>query len=304
MKNAKAKPDKEKLTVRVFAEPLAYMLPFLTGVLIFTLYPFVNVLLISFKEGYQILSGEYGAVGLANYRFIFNDQDFLLGLKNTGLYILGVVPVSTCLALLFAVLLNRRLRFTRFFQTAYFLPMVTSVTAVGLVWKWMYNFDYGFLNYFLSLFGISAINWLNDPKFGLPALILYGIWSILPFTVILLLAGLQNIDPQYFTAARADGARAHTVFFRITAPLLAPSIGLVLIVNIISTSKVFTELFPLFNGKPGAAYSLYTVIYYLYNMFYNKWKLGPAAASAVILFLMVSLLTMLQLFLQRKWKNY
>jgi multiple sugar transport system permease protein len=182
--------------------------------------------------------------------------------------------------------------------------MVTSITAIGLVWKWMFNYDYGIINFCLSLFGVKGINWLNNPAYNLTALIIYGIWSMLPFTIILLLAGFQNVNPQYYTAARVDGAKSGRIFRRITLPLLAPTIGLTIIINMISGSKVFSELFPLFNGKPGSAYSLYTVVYYLYEAFYVKWKLGRAAASAVILFLIVLIFTLMQLLIQRKWKNY
>jgi multiple sugar transport system permease protein len=179
--------------------------------------------------------------------------------------------------------------------------MVTSVTAVGLAWKWMYNFDYGVLNYFLSLFGVNPINWLNDAHFGLPALIIYGIWSIMPFTIILLISGLQNIDEQCYIAARLDGASSRRIFFRITVPLLSPTICLVFIINTINTFKVFQELFPLFNGKPGIAYSLYTVVYYIYDQFYIKWRLGRAAAAAVILFFIILGFTLIQFFIRDKW---
>ena len=214
------------------------------------------------------------------------------------------MPIATVLSLLIATLLNSDIKLKGLFQTCYFLPMVTSITAIGLVWKWLFNFDYGLINYFLSLFKVSPINWLNNPAYNLAALIIYGVWSMIPFTTILLLAGFQNVNPQYYTAARADGAKGLRIFRRITLPLLAPTIGLTLIVNMISASKVFTELFPLFNGLPGAAYSLYTVVYYLYDAFFVKWKLGRAAASAVILFAIVLVLTMIQLFIQRKWKHY
>lgn len=115
----------------------------------------------------------------------------------------------------------------------------------------MFNYDYGLINYALSLFGVSPVNWLNDPHYNLAALIIYGIWSMLPFTIILLLSGFQNINPQYYTAARIDGASSGRIFRRITVPLLAPTLGLTMIVNVISASKVFSELFPLFNGNPG-----------------------------------------------------
>ncbi|HWR19425.1 MAG TPA: sugar ABC transporter permease [Clostridia bacterium] len=296
--------DGEILKAKTFLEPAAFLAPFMIGIILFALYPFINVFLISFKENYKVLSGEFSAFGLENYQNVIGDPNFLNGLKNTCLYIVIVVPIATALSLLIASLLNNNVKLKGFFQTCYFLPMVTSVTAIGLVWKWLFNFDYGLINYFFSLFNINPINWLNDPKYNLAALVIYGVWSMIPFTTILLLAGFQNVNPQYYTAARADGAKGGRIFYRITLPLLAPTIGLTLIVNMISASKVFTELFPLFNGKPGSAYSLYTVVYYLYDAFFVKWKLGRAAASAVILFGIVLVLTMIQLFMQRKWKHY
>lgn len=295
---------KSRLIFGSIIEPSLFLAPFLIGLVIFTVYPFVNVILLSFKEDYNMLTGVFSGIGFQNYADVVSDPNFLSGLRNTFLYALFVVPIATALSLLIANMMNGNIKLKGLFQTCYFLPMVTSVTAVGLVWKWLYNYDYGLINYLLSLFGVNAINWLNDPRYNLPALIIYGIWSMIPFTTILLLAGFQNVDPKYYTAARVDGAKDSKIFFRITLPLLAPTIGMTLIVNTISASKVFSELFPLFNGKPGSAYSLYTVVYYLYDAFYVQWKLGRAASSAVILFIIVLILTMVQLFIQRKWKNY
>ena len=294
----------EKLTARTFVEPALFLLPFMVGLLIFTLYPFINVFIISFKQDYNMLTKAFNDYGFKNYAKVISDPNFISGLKNTAVYVITVVPAATALSILVATGLNSNIKLKGLFQTAYFLPMVTSITAVGLVWKWLYNYDYGLINYFIKLFGGTGINWLNDPKYNLAALIFYGIWNMMPMTTILVLAGFQNINPQYYTAARVDGAKSARIFFRITLPLLAPTIGLTLIINMISAAKVFTELFPLFNGQPGAAYSLYTVVYYLYDMFYVKWKLGRAAASAVILFFIILILTMIQLFIQRKWKNY
>ncbi|MDR1795749.1 MAG: sugar ABC transporter permease [Erysipelotrichaceae bacterium] len=293
-----------KSPLKSLGEALLYLSPFLLGVIIFSLYPVANVFLISFKEGYRMATGAFQQYGLGNYTRVLADKDFILALKNTGLYVLFVVPISTALAILFAALLNQKIRFTGLFQTAYFLPMVTSGTAVGLAWKWMYNYDYGIFNYLLSLIGVSPINFLNDVRYGLLSLIIFGIWSMLPFTIILLLAGMQNIDPLYYTAAKVDGAKTTKTFFRITVPLLAPTIGLVLIINMINAFKVCSELFPLFNGKPGVAYSLYTVVFYIYDEFFLNRQLATAGAAAVILFFIVFVLTMVQLFIQRKWKHY
>ncbi len=285
-------------------EPILFLLPFAIGLLIFTVYPFVNVLLLSLRENYQFMTGLHDGIGLGNFRFIFGHRDFVAGLRNTSLYVLGVVPISTALALYFAVMLNSNVKLRGLFQTAFFMPMVTSIAAVGLVWRWLYHADYGLFNYLLSLVGISPIRWLNHPDHALTALIIYGIWSILPFTIIIILSGLQNVNPQYAIAARVDGAKSWLIFRRVTLPLLAPTIGLVLIVNVITTSRVFSELFPLFSGAPGPARSLYTVVFYIYDMFYVRWRLGPAAAAAVILFLIVFAFTMLQMFIQRRWKHY
>ncbi|MDR1099808.1 MAG: sugar ABC transporter permease [Treponema sp.] len=287
----------------VYMEPVLYLLPFIVGITIFVLYPTVNVFLTSFKADYNYITGAFTGFNMSNYTRILNDYVFRDAMKNTVIYVAVVVPVSTGGAIVLAVLLNRKIHGTGIFQTAFFLPMVTSVTAVGLAWKWMYNFDYGIFNYFIRLFGGAAINWLNDPDFGLTAIIIYGIWSNLPFAIILLLAGLQNINEQCYTAARVDGATGLRIFFRITVPLLGPMICLVLVVSTMNAFKVFQELFPLFNGKPGAAYSLYTVVYYIYEQFYLRWRLGPASAAAVVLFFVILFITLIQFAIQKKWLN-
>jgi multiple sugar transport system permease protein len=285
----------------VYVEPFLYLLPFIAGITIFVLYPTINVFLISFKADYSYLTGSFAQFDMSNYSRVINDHVFRGALKNTAIYAAVVVPLSTCIAIVLAVFLNKKIHGTGIFQTAFFLPMVTSVTAVGLAWKWMYNYDYGIFNYFIQLMGAAPVNWLNNPAFGLTALIIYGTWSALPFAIILFLAGLQNINEQCYIAARIDGAGGVRIFFKITVPLLAPMICLVLVVATMDAFKVFQELFPLFNGKPGAAYSLYTVVYYIYDQFYLKWKLGLAAAAAAILFLIILSITLIQIAIQKKW---
>ncbi len=285
-------------------EPFIYLAPFLIGIIVFTLYPVINIVLISFKEGYRQITGAFTGYGLGNYARILSDPYFINALKNTAMYVIFVVPISTVLSLFFANLLNQKIKGIAIFQTAFFLPMVTSVTAIGLVWKLMFNDRIGVINAVLGLFGVEPIGWLIDPSMNIWALIIYGIWNMMPFTIILLLSGLQNIDPLYYTAARVDGASSSKQFFRITVPLLAPTIGLTCIINMISASKVFGELFPLFNGSPGTAYNLFTVVYYIYYEFSVSRHLGYAAAASIILFLIVFVFTMIQLYVQRKWKYY
>ena len=299
----KKQPAEQELGERSFftrIEPFLYLLPFFLGIAVFTLYPVVNVVLMSFKEGYSHLTRNFTQWGMANYQVVLRDPKFAQAIGNTVKYVVCVVPISTCIAVVVAYLLNQKLRFSALFQTAYFLPMVTSITAVGLAWKLMYNKNFGIINYILSFLGVDKIPWLENAAWSIPALVIFGVWNILPFTIILLLSGLQNIDPQYYTAARVDGSSGMRIFFRITVPLLAPTIFLVCIVNTISCFKVFSELYPLFNGKPGPFNNLYTVFYYIrYAMMENR-KYGVAAAAALVLFLFIFVFTMVQLALQKR----
>ena len=281
-------------------EPWLYLSPFLIFIIIFTLYPVINVFTISFKENYSYLRGTFKAINFENYKYVLTDDKFTSGLKNTALYVLFVVPVSTAIALFFANLLNKKVRGSAIFQTAFFLPMVTSVTAVGLIWRLMYNQQYGIINWILTKFGIEKIGWVTESRWSLLALIIFGTWNILPFTIIILLSGMQNINETYYTVARVDGAKPLRIFFRITVPLLSPTIFLVCIVNTISCFKVFSELYPLFYGKPGPYYNLYTVVYYIRYAMMEKRKYGYAAAAAVILFLCIFIVTLLELYLKKR----
>ena len=281
-------------------EPWLYLSPFLIFIIIFTLYPVINVFTISFKENYSYLRGTFKAINFENYKYVLTDDKFTSGLKNTALFVLFVVPVSTAIALFFANLLNKKVRGSAIFQTAFFLPMVTSVTAVGLIWRLMYNQQYGIINWVLTKFGIEKIGWVTESRWSLLALIIFGTWNIRPFTIIILLSGMQNINETYYTVARVDGAKPMRIFFRITVPLLSPTIFLVCIVNTISCFKVFSELYPLFYGKPGPYYNLYTVVYYIRYAMMEKRKYGYAAAAAVILFLCIFVVTLLELYLKKR----
>lgn len=281
-------------------EAALFLLPFLVFIIVFVIYPVINVFLISFKANYSYLRGTFDSWSLENYRTVIADEKFRSALKNTILYVVFTVPLSTIVAIFFANLLNKKLKGIAFFQTAFFLPMVTSVTAVGLIWRFMYNQNYGLINFVLSKFGIAKIGWVVESKWSLLALIIFGIWNILPFTIILLISGLQNINPVYYTAAKVDGAKSSKIFFRITLPLLSPTVFLVSIINTISCFKVFSELFPLFYGKPGPYYNLYTVVYYIRYAMMEKRKYGLAAAAAMIFFLFVLFFTFIQLRLRKR----
>ena len=313
------KDEDGRARVGLAIEPFDYLLPFLIGVGVFTLYPMVRVLIMSFQENYHLTGNNMGAStgwGLSNYAFILTGRgsaQFLRSLKNTALYVLFTVPITAMIAIVVAYLLNRKSKLNPLFQTAYFMPMVTTATAVGLVWRWLFNQKNGLINaiiaFFTRFFGApNNINWLQtgatNHAIPMTVLIVYGVWTSLPFTIILLLSGLQNIDENLYTVAKVDGSKPARIFFRITVPLLSPTIGLVLIINSISAFKVYTDVFVLWSGKPDD-YQMETVAWYIYNNITSTTdgmhSLGIAAAAAMVLFVIIFIFTMIQKLIQRKW---
>ncbi len=293
-------PVREKTAALL--EPLDYLMPFFFGVIVFTLYPMVRVFIMAFQERYK-LTGEFVGWGLGNFRDVLYgvNTKFPQALGNTFIYVLITVPVSVALSIILAYLLNQKIKLRALFQTAYFLPMVTSAVAVGMVWKFMFNGDYGIINWLLSVLGMEKIPWLVKPQYSMAVMVIYGIWDSLPFTIILMISGLQNIDEHFYTVAKVDGAKSKRIFFRITLPLLSPTIGLVLIINSISAFKVYNSVIVLFSGYPGPMYNMYTVVYYIYEMINSSMEYGRAAAASLVLFAVILVFTMMQRFIQRKW---
>lgn len=281
-----------------------YLMPALIIIMIFTIYPLIKAFLMSFYENYNMINGSYDQLGLKNYKDLLSDKVFLLAIKNTGIYVVLVVPCSILLSLMFAVLLNSKIRLQGLFQALYFLPYVTSVIAIGIVWSWIFNSNYGLLNYLLGLFGIEPVQWLNSPKYALTALIIFSIWKSMAFYILIFLAGLQNISPVYYQAARVDSTPKWRVFMKITVPSLSLVIAYSFVMGLINAFKVYNEVFSLFKGKAGPANSAITVVYYIYDKFYNSAKYGVASAAAVILFLIILALTILQLTVSKKKVSY
>ena len=295
-------PQEMREKTAAYLEPLDYLLPFFFGVVVFTLYPMVRVFIMAFQERYK-LTGEFVGWGIGNFRDVLFgiNTKFPQALGNTFIYVLLTVPISVALSIILAYLLNQKIKLRALFQTAYFLPMVTSAVAVGMVWKFMFNGDYGIINWLLNQFGVDKIAWLTKPQYSMAVMVIYGIWDSLPFTIILMISGLQNIDEHFYTVAKVDGAKSKRIFFRITIPLLAPTIGLVLIINSISAFKVYNSVIVLFSGYPGPMYNMYTVVYYIYEMINSSLEYGRAAAASLVLFAVILAFTMVQRFIQRKW---
>lgn len=279
-----------KSTLKAFL----YLLPMLIGIGIFTIYPIFKSIDMSFYQDFDIFTGEVMSRGTENYQKILADPKFYEALKNTAWYVVWVVPIGIIISLGIAVLLNQIPFLKSLFRTVYFLPFVTSTVAISIVWSWLYHSKYGLINYILGMFGIESMTWLNDPKLAIPAVIIMGVWKGLGFNILLLLVGLGNIDDSYYKAAQIDGANAWHRFTKITLPLLRPTLFLLTVVSTISSFKVFDEVFALFNGRPGPAGSATTLVYYLYRKFYEQYDYGTAAATGMILFLIVFVLTIIQ----------
>lgn len=232
-------------------------------------------------------------------------SDFIKATYNTIYYVLLAVPSQIAIALVVALLLNKKIKLRSLFRTAYFIPFVTSVVALSLVWQWMFNDQFGLINYFLSWFGIDKIAWLKEEQWTIPTIAIVSVWQHLGYTAVIFLAGLQSIDRSYYEAARVDGANNWQQFKYITWPLLSPTTFFVLIITMIGSFKVFSQIFILYQGFPGPVnQSGLTLVYYVFEKFYNEQRMGVASAGAYILFLIILGLTFIQFRIGRKRIHY
>lgn len=268
---------------------MLYLLPFLLGVTLFKLWPLLRVVCISFQEGYNYLTGTYESIGLGNYQSILQDQYFRQAMGNTSVYVLVVVTSVICISLPVAWCMLRIRWGLPFFQIAIFLPFITSDIAIGMAWRILFS-NHGILNHLLGMLGLDAVGWLTDANVSLGTLILYGIWSGIPMTVLIFYTSLLNIDPNIFVAARASGAGEMKIFRKIVLPLMRSSIIMVFAINSISAWLAVNGLFPLFMGQPGPYYNLYTLIYYIYDKAQQgKYGFASACAASCVLLILVGL---------------
>ncbi|CUP64657.1 MAG: sugar ABC transporter permease [Turicibacter sp.] len=304
MKNKTNLSNATKTTIKQNFLGYLYLLPTLVITLIFVVYPLIMSFRMGFYEKYNYYTEVGTGFGLSTFKFVLSDPNFQKALLNTFLIVVIAVPVSMVIALAIALLLNSGIKASKFFQAIYFLPYVTSVIAIGIVWSWLFHSDFGYINQFLSMFGIEPIQWLNDPNMAIWALIIFNIWSGLAFKIVIFLSGLQNIDPQYYKAAQVDGTPKWKVFTRITLPLLSPTVFFLTITSVIGSFKVYNEVFALFGGKPGPANSCMTVVYYIYDMFYGSSQVHKAAAASIILFVIILIITGIQMLVSKKLVHY
>lgn len=270
-----------------------FLAPTIIFVTLFSIYPILRAFVMSFQKGSLI---NLNWAGFSNYQYIFHDPEFGLALKNTLLYALISVPVALAISILLAWLIFSKVKHKSFFETTFFMPYVTSTIAIGIVFRYIFNGDYGMLNFVLKLLHLPTPNWLDDPSMSLTTIILFGIWTSLAFNIVILMGALRNIDPNFYTIADLYGATSWEKFWRITMPQLVPTIAFLLTMNIIGAFKIYTSVYALFNGQAGVGNSATTAVFYIYNKFQIVGTPGVAMAATVVLFLIILFVT----FLQRK----
>jgi multiple sugar transport system permease protein len=242
--------------------------------------------------------GNLRLVGLRNYAQLLQTPLFWQAFGNTLYFVVVGVPLSITASFGAALLLHSRLaRFPAFFRTALFAPVVTTLVAVAVIWRYLFNPHYGLLNYAMGRVGIPAIDWLGDPHWAMPAIIVFAVWKNFGYNMIILLAGLQSIPEQLYEAARIDGASAWRQFRHVTLPVLAPIVAMVNILTIAGYFQLFAEPYVMTQGGP--LQSTVSVLYFMYEEGFKWWNLGSASAVAFLLFLFIFGVTALQLRLAR-----
>lgn len=290
-----------RLRRREVTAAYGFLLPNLLGFAVFTFFPVLAALLISFTD-WDLLQPPVW-VGLENYRTLFADPLFGQVLKNTALYVLGTVPLQMALALAVALALNQRIPGQLFFRTAYFMPVVASTVAVALVWRWIFNYDFGLLNSFLYMVGVQdPPNWLGSTRWALPSIIIMSIWQQVGYSMVLFLAGLQGVPQQLYEAAKIDGAGPWARFLFITLPMLSATTFFVLVIGVINSFQVFDQALIMTQGGPANATN--TIVYHIYRNAFQFFKMGYASAMAWVLFAIIFAVTLMQFRYQRRWVNY
>ncbi|MER7503313.1 sugar ABC transporter permease [Nonomuraea pusilla] len=300
---AAARPaTRRRLRDREWVWGYAMIAPLVLGLGVFYLWPVIQSIYYSFTE--WTLFGDSSWVGLSNYEKLFTDAAYGKALRNTFLYgglsLLGI-PVSIAVA---ALLNTKGLRLVSFYRTLYFLPVVTMPTAVAMIWTWLYNGDYGLINYVLSLVGIEGTSWIANPSTALYALVLVGVWTQIGYNAVIFMAGLQSIPSHLYEAASIDGAGRVRQFFKVTLPLLSPSVFFVSVLSVINGLQMFDLVYLMFRKGNPAREDTQTVVSLFFSRAFEEGAKGYAAAMAVVLMLITLLLTVVQFRMQKRWVHY
>lgn len=283
-----------------------FLLPNVIGFVVFMIGPLLSSLGFSLLKWNLLTPPEFK--GLHNYLALLQDEQFWRSLKATFYYLGGSVPLGIVLSLALALALNQPIKGIRFFRTVYFIPVVSSMVAVALMWRWMYNPTSGILNFMLNRtfaalhLPLTAPDWLQSPVWAMPAIIFMSVWKSMGYNMVLFLAGLQGIPRHLYEAAEIDGASSQRQFWRITLPLLTPTTFFVLIMSIIGSFQVFEQAYIMTQGGP--VRSTVTTVYYIYENGFQWHKMGYASSVAWALFAMILAVTLVQWRLQDRWVFY
>ncbi|MCB0731736.1 MAG: sugar ABC transporter permease [Ignavibacteriae bacterium] len=257
----------------------------------FILFPVFFSFYLSFHE-WNMFNNNATFVGLENYKRMLESSEFWQVLKNTAIYTFGTVPLNMAISLMLAMALQKKLAGKKFIRTAFFAPVVISPVAAALIWRWLYDPNYGVINYIIALFGVETINWLNEPSAAMIALIIMGVWKTFGINMVLFTAGLEAIPTSYYEAADIDGAGKISKFWHITIPLLGPTTLFILIMSMISSFQVFDIVYVLTSGGPLG--STKVLVFYIYEYAFKFFEMGYASAVSYLLFAILLIFTIVQ----------
>ena len=299
--------QKKKCGENKILQALPFMLPSFIGMLVFSFFPVVISILLSLTDwnGLERLTINTifnRFIGFENYIRILSGSEFWQVLGHTLYYIVLYIPLVFVASMGIALLLNKKKKGTMVFRVMYYIPVLTSWVAASLIWKWVLSPKYGIFNQILSVFGINGPGWLTNEVWAMPGIVLASVWKDIGFFGLFLLSGLQAIDPTYYEAAKVDGANKMVTFFKVTLPLVTPSIFFCLIMSLINAFQLFPQVQIMTEGGPNGATQVMVERIYTYGFSY--FKMGYASAYSWLLFIIIFVLTMIQMKLQNGWVHY
>lgn len=293
---------KKNYTKRSYHEFLwgwAFILPTMIGLIALNIIPIFQTIYQSFFK-----TGDFGKgnvyIGIENYKKLLNDSEVWQSLWNTVKYVLVEVPFSIAIALILAVLLNQRIKGRTMYRTIFFLPMVAAPAAIAMVWRWLYNSEFGLINHIIE----KKVSWISNPEIAIYSIAAIGIWSIIGYNMVLFLSGLQEVPRDYYEAAEIDGANGVRQFFHITIPLISPTIFFVSITRIIGAFQVFDLIFMVMDKTNPALEKTQSLVYLFYRYSFTNGNKGYGSTVVVLLLGVIMLITVIQMIAQKKWVYY
>ncbi|KAB0301527.1 sugar ABC transporter permease [Vibrio fortis] len=284
-----------RLKVLLFTAPL--LVPLFT----FWLVPFGYSIYISFTD-WDYISPDYDFVGLENYQYMVEDFEFLQAAMNTFWFSLGVVVPTILLGLVFAMLLHKNFKGSQFYRAVIFSPWITPTVAVSIVWSWVFETKSGLANHLLQSMGFNAIPWLESGNTALVAVIIVTVWQAIGWTMLFYISALNKIPESLYEASLIDGCSSLTRFLKITLPLISPTTFFLVVVNIITAMQAFDQFQILTQGGPGG--ETRTLLYLFYQQAFERYEMGPAAATSLVIFLITGLLALLNTYMGKRWVYY